>query len=77
MRRARRDLPLATLWYPAQDQKNHRCQGRGVNEAWEERGWWIRAAMLTGVDDHAVGEVGAIRAQGPTGGATPLLHPQN
>jgi hypothetical protein len=46
-----------------------------VNEAGEERVWGIRAGVLTGVDDHAVGEVGAVRARGPAGGDAPLLHP--
>jgi hypothetical protein len=48
---------------------------------WTKRGrkgvGGIGPAMLTGVDDHAVGEVRAVRARGPSGGATPLLHPQN
>lgn len=33
-------------------------------------GRWV----LTRVDDHAVGEIGAIRARGPAGDHAPLLH---
>lgn len=47
-----------------------RSEGLGVGEF----GVWGRGGVLTWVDDHAVGEVGAVRPGWPAGGGAPLLH---
>jgi hypothetical protein len=72
MRLARRDLPSATLWYPAMAREIRGCFRAWVRIPEDAAAFGVLGRrMLTGVDDHAVGEVGAIRAGRP---AAPLLH---